>query len=90
MSTREEADAMLRELRPRHIRRFLLVTSDFHTSRSGRIYSSVERSLGYSPEMRLVSARDHFFRPDSWWRSREGQKIFCLEWAKTVATVFGK
>jgi uncharacterized SAM-binding protein YcdF (DUF218 family) len=90
MSTRAEADAMLAELQQRGVRKFLLVTSDYHTARSARIYRSLERSLGYAAEMHVVAAGDHFFRPDSWWRDREGQKTMLLEWSKTVATLFEK
>jgi uncharacterized SAM-binding protein YcdF (DUF218 family) len=90
MSTREEADVMLREMRKRNVGRFLLVTSDYHTARSRRIYASAERTMGYQPEMRAVAVPDYFFRRDSWWRDREGQKIVVLEWAKTVATMLGK
>jgi uncharacterized SAM-binding protein YcdF (DUF218 family) len=89
MSTRAEADAMLGELQKRGVRKFLLVTSDYHTARSARIYRSMERTLGYAPEMQVVAAEDRFFRPDSWWRNREGQKTMLLEWSKTVATMLG-
>src|SRR5262249_4473838 len=37
-STREEAAAILPELERRGIHSFLLVTSDYHTARAGRIY----------------------------------------------------
>jgi uncharacterized SAM-binding protein YcdF (DUF218 family) len=90
MSTREEADVMLRELQKRNVRRFLLVTSDYHTARSRRIYAAAERAMAYQPVMQVVAAPDRFFRRDSWWRDREGQKVVVLEWAKTVATMLGK
>ena len=38
LSTREEADAVLDELRQRNIGSFLLVTSNYHTARARRIY----------------------------------------------------
>ena len=90
MSTKEEAEAILRQMQARQVRRFLLVTSDYHTARSRRIYASAERAGGYQPEIQVVAAPDHFFRLDSWWRSRDAQKIVLLEWTKTVATMFGK
>jgi hypothetical protein len=37
----------------------------------------------------VIAAPDEHFRPDSWWRDREAQKIFYLEWSKTVASLLG-
>jgi uncharacterized SAM-binding protein YcdF (DUF218 family) len=89
LSTREEARAMLDVLRRRAVRNFLLVTSDYHTARSARIYRAEEQRLGGGPAFRAVAAPDRFFRRDSWWRSREGLKTVFFEWSKTVATAFG-
>ena len=88
-STREEAVAMLQELRKRGVRSFLLVTSDYHTARARRIFLSTEKAAGGGPSMRVVASPDEFFRADSWWRIREGQKTVFIEWSKSVATVFG-
>jgi uncharacterized SAM-binding protein YcdF (DUF218 family) len=89
LSTKEEAVVILAELRRRNIRSFLLVTSDFHTGRAGRIYKATERAMGYYPAMRVVAAPDEFFRANSWWRARQSQKTTFNEWTKTVATAFG-
>jgi uncharacterized SAM-binding protein YcdF (DUF218 family) len=89
LSTRAEAAAILGELRRRKVSSFLLVTSDYHTARARRIYRAAERAAGGGPRMRTVAAPDEFFRADSWWRNRQGQKTTFMEWAKTVATVFG-
>ena len=89
LSTREEAAAVLAELRRRNVKSFLLVTSDYHTARARRLYLAAERASGGGPQVRTVAAPDEFFRADSWWRSRQGQKIAFMEWSKTVATVFG-
>ena len=88
-STKEEAVVLLRELQRRNVHRFLLVTSDYHTGRAGRIFTAAERDIGYTPEMRLVAAPDEFFRADSWWHSREGEKTAFNEWAKTLAWNLG-
>lgn len=84
-STREEAAAILPDLRRRGVHRFLLVTSDFHTARAGRIYRAAAPDL----EMRVVAVPDMYFRPDGWWRNREGQKLFLIEWLKTAANAVG-
>ena len=89
LSTREEARVMLAEMRRRNIRSFLLVTSEYHTARAGRIYRATERALGGGPEMRVVAAPDKHFHRDSWWKSREGLKTVFMEWSKTFATAAG-
>jgi uncharacterized SAM-binding protein YcdF (DUF218 family) len=89
LSTRDEAAVILAELRRRGIRSFLLVTSDYHTARAARIYRSMERAAGGGPDFRMVAAPDVYFRADSWWRNREGQKIAFFEWTKTFATAAG-
>jgi uncharacterized SAM-binding protein YcdF (DUF218 family) len=88
-STKEEATAIFAELHRRNIRSFLLVTSNFHTARAARIYRAFERGNSYAPSFRTVASGDEFFRPDSWWDSRESRKIFFNEWVKTVANVLG-
>lgn len=87
-STREEAGAILAELGRRGIHSFLLVTSDYHTARAGRLFRAAIAKRG-GPEMRVVAAPDEYFREDSWWRDREAQKVVFFEWAKTVATALG-
>jgi uncharacterized SAM-binding protein YcdF (DUF218 family) len=87
-STREEAAVVLRELARRGVHSFLLVTSDYHTARAGRIYRAQIQPGG--PEMRVVAARDEYFRANSWWRNREAQKTVFFEWSKTVATALGR
>jgi uncharacterized SAM-binding protein YcdF (DUF218 family) len=90
LSTRDESLDIVPELQRRGVRSFLLVTSDYHTGRAGRIYRSTERQLGGGPEMRVVAAPDKYFRCNSWWRTREGLKIMFMEWSKTFATALGK
>jgi uncharacterized SAM-binding protein YcdF (DUF218 family) len=89
LSTREEAAAVLEELRRRNVKSLLLVTSNYHSARARRIFLAAERAARGGPKIRTVAAPDEFFQPNSWWQSREGQKIAFFEWSKTVATVFG-
>ena len=86
LSTREEAAFILPELRRRNVRSFLLVTSDYHTARSGRLFRAAAGDIA----MRVVAADDKYFSADSWWKSREGQKAVFFEWSKTLATAMGK
>ena len=85
LSTREEAACILPDLRRRGVHRFLLVTSDYHSARAARIY----RAAGRDFDFRVITSTDRYFRPDGWWRNREGQKIFFYEWSKTVANLLG-
>lgn len=84
-STREEASAIVPELRRRQVRRFLLVTSNYHTRRAARLFASAAPDLAF----RVIPAEDAIFHPDRWWRTREGQKCFVLEWMKTITGWFG-
>ncbi len=85
LSTRDEAAVILPDLRRRGVHRFLLVTSDYHSGRAGRIF----RAAGRDFDIRVVTASDMYFRPDGWWQNREGQKVFFIEWSKTVANLVG-
>jgi uncharacterized SAM-binding protein YcdF (DUF218 family) len=85
LSTQQEAQMVIPELRRLGVHSFLLVTSDYHTRRAGRYF----RRLADGLDMRVIAAPDEYFRWDSWWRNREGQKIFYMEWSKTLASLFG-
>lgn len=84
-STDDEAKLVLAELRRRGWKRFLLVTSDFHTRRAGRIF----RKYAGDFQMTVVAAPDASFTVDGWWKSREGRKTFAFEWMKTVTEPLG-
>jgi uncharacterized SAM-binding protein YcdF (DUF218 family) len=84
-NTVDEAAAIVAELRRRNIGSFLVVTSNYHTRRTGRAYARFADPSGF----RLVAAPDRYFRPEDWWRDRESQKVVFFEWSKTVATWIG-
>ena len=84
-STKEEAaDAVVR-LRKLGAHKVLIVTSDYHTNRAGRIYRAAAPDLQFV----MVAAPDASFTPDGWWHSRQGEKIAFTEWLKTVTGRFG-
>jgi uncharacterized SAM-binding protein YcdF (DUF218 family) len=85
LSTKDEAEVILPELRRLGVHTFLLVTSNFHTHRAGGIY----RALATDPRCVVVAAPDVYFSPDGWWTNREGRKTFLFEWMKTVAGWLG-
>jgi uncharacterized SAM-binding protein YcdF (DUF218 family) len=83
-STMEEAQAVVPELRRRGVKRYLLVTTPFHTRRAGAIF----RRVGPDLEVRVVGSTDTLHW-DNWWVDREGRKAFLLEWLKTVTGAAG-
>jgi len=84
-STAEEARAVLPKLRQEGDRRIIVVTSDYHTRRAGKVFRAAAPDLTFL----VVAAPDAYFSADGWWHNREGQKTFLTEWEKTVATWIG-
>jgi uncharacterized SAM-binding protein YcdF (DUF218 family) len=84
-STREEAVYVINFLRNRGISDFLLVTSDHHTRRAGSVYREATDDLRF----RVVAAPDRKFQADRWWFSREGQKVFLMQWERTIGSWLG-
>jgi uncharacterized SAM-binding protein YcdF (DUF218 family) len=80
-STVEEAGQAVAELRRRGAHRILVVTSLWHTGRSGRIF----RRLAPEMDIHMVGADDPAWHDGNWWTDREGKKIFFLEGFKTIA-----
>jgi uncharacterized SAM-binding protein YcdF (DUF218 family) len=80
-STRDEAVLIGNAMRARGFKRYLLVTSNYHTRRSGIVFRKM------NPDMQaiVIQADDRQFPEDNWWRSRANQKIFFYEWLKTVS-----
>ncbi len=72
-------------LRPEHIRRVLLVTSNYHTRRAARF---IRKEVPWL-QVLVVPAPDPLFKPDEWWKTRNGKKTFLLEWTKTITEWWG-
>ena len=81
-STRAEALEAAVVLRTMGARKVIVVTSDYHTRRSARMYREAVPDL----DIVMVGARDTYFSAGGWWKNREGQKTFLYEWMKTVAS----
>jgi uncharacterized SAM-binding protein YcdF (DUF218 family) len=86
LSTEEEASAITPELERRGIRRLLLVTSNFHTARAGKIF---RRAVPAAIEIRTIAAPDKYFAANTWWHTREGWKTWFYETTKTMARLVG-
>jgi uncharacterized SAM-binding protein YcdF (DUF218 family) len=81
-STRDEARVSIAELRRLGAHRVLIVTSNYHTRRAGRMYRDEAPDLDFH----VVAAPDKYFTADGWWHNREGCKTLFFEWAKTLAS----
>jgi uncharacterized SAM-binding protein YcdF (DUF218 family) len=84
-STREEAIHAIAQLRQRGVRSAIIVTSAWHTSRTGRIYRRLAPDLTFY----VVGADDPNWHNGDWWTDRNGRKTFFLEAAKTIAGYLG-
>jgi uncharacterized SAM-binding protein YcdF (DUF218 family) len=84
-STKDEGEAVVAQLRSLGAHRVLLVTSDFHTRRAGKIFRATMPDIDFD----VVGSTDPHFTPMGWWRDREGRKTFVIEWMKTVSAWFG-
>ncbi len=84
-STKDEARAAVPRLRQLGVHKILLVTSDYHTRRAGKIFRAAAPDLQFI----VVAAPDVSFTAGGWWHSRQGQKIAFIEWVKTVTEPFG-
>lgn len=88
-STEDEAVAMTDAIRRQYpaVKRILLVTSNYHTGRSNRIW---QRVGGRYFEVHTVAAPDRdVVRPEQWWATREGRKKIFFEWIKTITGPLG-
>lgn len=84
-STREETAFLGKYLKERGIHKILLVTSNFHTHRAAYLMRHQNPGL----QAIIIAAPDPYFTPNTWWKSREGEKTFAFEWMKTAAAYFG-
>jgi uncharacterized SAM-binding protein YcdF (DUF218 family) len=85
LSTKGEVGPILRELRRRNARSALVVTSNYHTRRAGRIWRSRAGGLGVT----MIAAPNPFYSAGGWWKTREGRETAFYEWVKTVTEPFG-
>jgi uncharacterized SAM-binding protein YcdF (DUF218 family) len=84
-STQEEARDAIVRLRELGAHKILLVTSDYHTRRAGKIFRSAAPDLQFI----VIAAPDVSFTADGWWHTRQGEKTAFNEWLKTVTEPFG-
>ncbi len=84
-NTREEAIADAQAIASHGWKKVLLVTSNYHTRRADYIFA---RTLPKGTELRVVSAPDSEYDPNSWWEHRTGLKRFLYETAGYIVCVW--
>jgi uncharacterized SAM-binding protein YcdF (DUF218 family) len=82
-STIEEANALCPELRRRHAKRVLLVTSSYHSRRSAVVF----RLFCPGVDFISVPSSDPEYRPSIWWMDPGSHRLFYSEWEKILGTV---
>jgi uncharacterized SAM-binding protein YcdF (DUF218 family) len=82
-STREESRQIAGAMNRLKVKRLLVVTSDYHTARAGRLF---RKALGSQVDVQMVAAKDPHFPRESWWREREGLKTIFYESLKTISS----
>ena len=87
-STRGEGMANLKLLKENNIKKFILVTSAYHTRRANLIYKRALSLSGYDMEFLVCPAKDPDVPVQSWWKIRTGQKGIVSEYAKSIAFYF--
>jgi len=80
-STVSEARELHPKLKAAGCKSVLVVTSDFHTKRAGRILRRIWTDL----DVRMTAAPTEDFDASKWWTSRTYQKTLYMEWSKTLA-----
>lgn len=85
LSTAAEAEACCAALRRAGVRKFLLVTTAFHTRRATALYRKFCPQL----EFVTVSAESPLFVNRYWFRVREARKTILEEYLKLLSTPFG-
>lgn len=83
-STLEEALALRAVLAEHHWRKIIVVTSNYHTRRTRRIFHGVYRRHG--TQVLISAAPDSDFNPQRWWRQRTGRALLGLELLKSIQT----
>lgn len=89
-STLREARAIGQCLKSRDWREAIIVTSNYHTRRAGRIWRAAIRNAKPPLRVWMDGVADGSFQPRGWWRRRIYAKTWLLETTKlTWESVFG-
>ncbi len=86
-STRTEEQFLGKYLAAQGIKSILLVTSNFHTRRAVKLWRRENPAIAATVVPSVDPQR--YFTPETWWKTRPGQKIFLMEWTKTISVMLG-
>jgi uncharacterized SAM-binding protein YcdF (DUF218 family) len=84
-STQEEARLLIRQFRLQNLDTVLVITSNFHTARTRRIFRKLANGF---PVVLVASADYPLYDPNAWWSNRESRKIWLDEWERTVHSAY--
>jgi len=86
-STRTEAEFLGKVLMGQGVKSILLVTSNYHTKRAAKLWRAANPGLAVTVVPSVDPER--YFTPETWWKTRPGQKTFLYEWMKTISVMLG-
>lgn len=86
-TTYTEAMSLRRFAQEQHWRSVLVITSPSHSRRARMILRAVFRDTNIAITVRPVN--NHWYTPQTWWKSREGVKETGLEYLKLAAYFVG-
>jgi hypothetical protein len=86
-STRQEAGALAGCIREHGWNSIAVVTSDYHTRRSGIIWRQILRQQDSSIHLWIHGVRDPEFHAAGWWRQRRSAKTWVMESTKLLWTL---
>jgi uncharacterized SAM-binding protein YcdF (DUF218 family) len=81
-NTYGEALVNIELMKQKHFHSFILVTSDYHTARSGRVYASLAARNGMT--MNVYPVQEKGIVLDGWWKNNAGREAVLSEWQKTI------
>jgi uncharacterized SAM-binding protein YcdF (DUF218 family) len=88
LSTWGEGQAILKLLREKDIKNFILVTSKFHTRRAHAVYKKLINESKTNIKFQVYGAKDPDVPVKNWWKTRLGRKVIFMEYLKTLNNVF--
>lgn len=83
-STLAEAQALQPVLAENGFWKIIVVTSNYHTRRSRLIFHALYRERG--TQVLMSAAPDYEFRPQRWWKDRDGRILFLWEVSAMIST----
>jgi uncharacterized SAM-binding protein YcdF (DUF218 family) len=87
-STQQEAEALRACIHEHGWREIVVVTSDYHTRRAGRIWRSVLKGMQPPVKMSVYGVDDPEFQARGWWHKRLWAKTWFYEVTKLIAEAF--